>query len=205
MGLSVALSAGYYFLMTEVLQKTAQFQANKLLCIGGLLGGGFILWILGILASSKPAASAGGQTGQPGAGTDSAGSESFESSSPSFLSLPYLGCMMMVFGIITVVITPSTRTQVMTAARSMMVRRSTSFARERGAHRNRALPPLKLQGIIYKPSNPSAVINGKPTFIGETISGAKVTAITMHAVTLAYGGSEQVLTMRHRSAKTSQQ
>jgi hypothetical protein len=56
-----------------------------------------------------------------------------------------------------------------------------------------APPPLKLQGIYYSRSNPSALINGKSVFVGETIGGARVLSIERESVTLEQGGQTNVL------------
>lgn len=54
----------------------------------------------------------------------------------------------------------------------------------------------KLQGIIYRPSNPSAVVNTRTVFIGDTVGNARVRAITERSVTLEVGGETKVLTMQ---------
>jgi hypothetical protein len=55
---------------------------------------------------------------------------------------------------------------------------------------------FKLQGIFYRPANPSAVINSKSVFVGDTISNAKVKAIDRQSVTLEYDGETKVLTFQ---------
>jgi hypothetical protein len=54
----------------------------------------------------------------------------------------------------------------------------------------------KLQGIIFRPSNPSAVVNTRTVFIGDTVGNARVRAITERSVTLEVGGETKVLTMQ---------
>ncbi len=56
-----------------------------------------------------------------------------------------------------------------------------------------AWPKLKLQGIIYVPSKPSVVINGKALFVGERVDGAQVVAISPESVTLVFAGQTNVL------------
>ena len=56
-------------------------------------------------------------------------------------------------------------------------------------------PAFKLQGIFYRPSRPSAVVNTKTVFIGDRIAGAKVKRITMDSVTLEIDGRTEVLTL----------
>ncbi len=54
---------------------------------------------------------------------------------------------------------------------------------------------FKLQGIIYRPSNPSAVVNARTVFIGDTVGNARVRSISEQSVTLEVGGETRVLTL----------
>lgn len=56
-------------------------------------------------------------------------------------------------------------------------------------------PAYKLQGIIYRPSNPSAVVNARSVFIGDRIGTARVISINESSVTLDIGGETKVLTL----------
>lgn len=56
-----------------------------------------------------------------------------------------------------------------------------------------ALP--KLQGIVFDPKRPSAVISGKTLFVGERIGGFRLAAITQESVTLVGGGQTNILTL----------
>jgi MSHA biogenesis protein MshK len=58
------------------------------------------------------------------------------------------------------------------------------------------VPKLKLQGIFYRPNNPSAMVNGKTLFIGDSIDGAKVTAIEADSVTIEMDGESRELTFQ---------
>lgn len=57
-------------------------------------------------------------------------------------------------------------------------------------------PALRLQGIFYRATRASAVINSETLFVGDTIAGARVKAIDRGAVTLEQNGQTQVLTLR---------
>jgi len=57
-------------------------------------------------------------------------------------------------------------------------------------------PDLKLKGILYRPSNPSAVINNKSVFVGERINDAQVIGITQDSVTVMWNDETRVLTMQ---------
>lgn len=49
---------------------------------------------------------------------------------------------------------------------------------------------LRLQGIIYNPTRPAAVINGNPVFVGDKVAGWSVTVISNKTVTLQNGSGE---------------
>lgn len=55
------------------------------------------------------------------------------------------------------------------------------------------LTGLKLQGIFYHPTRPSAIINGKSWFIGDRLEGWHVVAIDKASATLANHGHTNVL------------
>lgn len=54
---------------------------------------------------------------------------------------------------------------------------------------------FRLQGIFYRPSSPSAVINSKTVFVGDTVADAKVKSIDQRSVVLDLGTQTQVLTL----------
>jgi hypothetical protein len=57
-------------------------------------------------------------------------------------------------------------------------------------------PALRLQGIFFRPANPSAVINAKTVFIGDKIEGVRVTGIERDCVTLEWEGQTKELTLQ---------
>lgn len=56
-------------------------------------------------------------------------------------------------------------------------------------------PTLRLQGIYYRRSNPSAMINGHSAFLGDEVDGARVVAIERTSVIVEFKGQKQVLHM----------
>ncbi|HSH95593.1 MAG TPA: general secretion pathway protein GspB [Roseimicrobium sp.] len=58
-----------------------------------------------------------------------------------------------------------------------------------------AFPNLKLQGIFYRLSKPSAIINGKTLFAGDFIDGVKVVKIERQHVVLDFKGEQKVLNL----------
>ncbi|MFM1768123.1 MAG: hypothetical protein RJA22_652 [Verrucomicrobiota bacterium] len=58
------------------------------------------------------------------------------------------------------------------------------------------LPTFRLQGIFFRTTNPSAMVNGKSVLVGDFVSGARVKAIEREQVTLEYEGQTKTLTLR---------
>lgn len=56
-------------------------------------------------------------------------------------------------------------------------------------------PLVRLQGVFYRPNNPSVVLNGKTVLVGAKVAGAKVMEITRDSVTLEWNGETKVLTL----------
>lgn len=56
-------------------------------------------------------------------------------------------------------------------------------------------PELKINGIFYQKTRPSAIINGKTVFIGEEINGVKVISIDPESVTVQFKGEKRVIKM----------
>jgi hypothetical protein len=53
--------------------------------------------------------------------------------------------------------------------------------------------PLRLQGIAYDATHPSAIIGGKAVYVGSLVDGMSVTAILPDSVTLAGDGHTKTL------------
>jgi hypothetical protein len=56
-------------------------------------------------------------------------------------------------------------------------------------------PPMKLQSIIYDPQHPSAMINGKLLFPGDSFGELHVQEIHRNGVTLSGGGKTNLLSL----------
>ena len=57
-------------------------------------------------------------------------------------------------------------------------------------------PELNLQGIFYRRSGASALINGKTVFRGDAIAGGRVVAIEPQSVTVDLAGEQKILRLR---------
>jgi len=53
--------------------------------------------------------------------------------------------------------------------------------------------PLKLQGIFYRPTKPTVMINGKTLGVGEKVAGARVLKIERESVTVERDGKQETL------------
>lgn len=54
--------------------------------------------------------------------------------------------------------------------------------------------PLKLQGIVFNPTSPSAMISGKTVYVGDKLGEMRVVAINQISATLVGNGETNVLT-----------
>ncbi len=55
--------------------------------------------------------------------------------------------------------------------------------------------PPKLQGIMYQPGHPAAMISGKMVFIGDKLGAWRVAAIDQESATLICSGQTNILTL----------
>lgn len=58
-----------------------------------------------------------------------------------------------------------------------------------------AFPELQLSAILLSPSRPSATVNGRPLFVGETVQGARLISISQYSVVFEFDGRQKTLTM----------
>jgi len=65
-----------------------------------------------------------------------------------------------------------------------------------------AVPPpapavhLKLQAIVFHPTHPSAIVNGKTLFLGEKMGEFELVAVDRQSATLVAGGRTNLLVLR---------
>lgn len=204
LGISAVLSTGYFFLVTEFLQKQPWFDPHKWHIALGLLGGGFLLWVVAFLVQDKSPSKTQGSENHTGRYRSGEVWGDPQAAAPTFLTAGFCGVLLMLLGAVTLAATPSTRATVVAAARSMKGGKSgagSGRAAEAAApgspksgRAKRSAVPLKLQGVFCTPPKSSAIINGQTVFVGDTVGGAKVTAITSEGVTLNFGGVEETLT-----------
>ena len=71
----------------------------------------------------------------------------------------------------------------------------TSALASAGGARNANFPALKLQGIYYRLSKPSALINNKTLYLNDEIEGVRLVGIERHSVKIEAGGRTKELYM----------
>ncbi|NOS70733.1 MAG: hypothetical protein HOP33_12475 [Verrucomicrobia bacterium] len=54
---------------------------------------------------------------------------------------------------------------------------------------------IKLQGILFNPAQPSAIVNGRTVYVGNVVGGSRVTRITQETVTLVSETATNVLSL----------
>lgn len=57
------------------------------------------------------------------------------------------------------------------------------------------IPVVRLQGILWAPSRPAAILNGRTMFVGDSVSDITVVAISQRSATVVWGGKTNVLTL----------
>lgn len=72
----------------------------------------------------------------------------------------------------------------------------TSALAAAGNSRNVNFPALKLQGIYYRLSKPSALINNKTVYLDDEIEGVRVVGIERHSVKIESGGRTKELWLK---------
>jgi hypothetical protein len=57
-------------------------------------------------------------------------------------------------------------------------------------------PPIRLQAIVFHPTRPSAMINGRTLFVGDMVGDMRLVAIGRESATLVGAGQTNLLTLR---------
>ncbi|MEO8426026.1 MAG: hypothetical protein ABI651_02830 [Verrucomicrobiota bacterium] len=66
---------------------------------------------------------------------------------------------------------------------------------DRTAESPASFPKLKLQGIYFRRTNPSVLINGRTLFVGDRVDGARVVAVDRQSVTMEFSGQTNLLNL----------
>ena len=186
LGISVAILAFFAIVTTEVFKRHPELHERKKVIAGVLGGAGALLFLVAKVH----------------------GNNSEEAPNPDrIFTMRFCGSMLAACAGIVTNITPiqhvvsNPGSVLHTAARE----RPKSKAEEaEPVHPNPNQPAAKanfpknarLQGIIFNPKSPSAIINGKTVFVGDRVGYARVASIARDSVTLEIDEQKLVLAVR---------
>jgi hypothetical protein len=197
LGIWVALAAGFYILVNEVLQKYAFYETWRWHIYKILIGVGALLALIG-KHFSKPSPAPQKDSGKISFGADNPDQD--DTSTPIFSSR-YCGFILTTFGVIVRVVIPGDADAIEVAARTEQREKSeTSVEVTNKVEQPKPLhvdfPDLRLQGVACSKATPSALINRKTYFVGDIVEGAKVTSIFPDSIVLEKGGEKRVYQLR---------
>jgi hypothetical protein len=195
LGIWVALAAGFYILVNEVLQKYAFYETWRWHIYKILIGGGVLLSLIGkyFSKSSSPPKNANGKIS-----FGPVAQEPEENSAPIF-SQRYCGFILSTFGVIVRVVIPGDAEAIEVAARTEQ-REKPVVEHTNTVEQPKPLrvdfPDLRLQGVACSKANPSAIINRKTYFIGDLVEGVKVASILPDSIILEKDGEKRVYLLK---------
>jgi hypothetical protein len=178
LGISVAIVSMFAIVMTEVLQDKAFYQVYRWAICAVLLAMGVFLLVVGRFVNAKIRESHRNELEGP--------------SGPFLLvNLEYWGLMLTIFGVIVIFIVPyktvEARESKAAISKPTVAKKIPPPATNEAPQpvpvavtpmKPVVFPELKLQGIVYKQTNPSALINGRTYFVGDSIGETKLISIT---------------------------
>jgi hypothetical protein len=193
LGIWVALTAGFYILVNEVLQHHPLYETWRWHIWKGLVGAGVFLGLISKIFSrapaATPAASASGGGGIRFHDDDEAGH------SAPFFTLRYCAFILSTFGVIVRVVIPDSALDLKVAARDdSKAAPSTNAAPEPVVVE---FPNLSVRGVFYSKTRPSAFVNNKTCFLGDDVEGAKIVSILPDSIVVEKGGSQKTFLLKH--------
>lgn len=202
LGISVAIVAMFCIVMTEFLQSTAYYESYRWHTCGMFVAVGISVGLIGRRINERWR-KAQQLLAKSDEFSDQAGEEAVPTDPFLLVNVAYWGLMLIVLGITIIFIIPRPKEVVIAAA--------TPAAPPKHAKPTNTPPPapappaqpvpqksfplVKLQGISYRKSNPSALINGKTFFVGDHIGAAKIVAIDPFSTTFEMDGEFKVFVL----------
>ena len=197
LGISVAIVAMFSIVMMEVLQGKAFYQVYRWAICAVLLAMGTFLLLVGAFVNAKIRES---QRDEP------------EGPHGPFLlvNLRYWGLMLTIFGIIVIFIVPYQKVEAQepkaAAPKEKVVKKVVPMAVTNEPPKLAPVPApsppkpkpivfsdLKLQGLVYRGEDSSALINGRTYFVGDIIAGAKLLSISETNAVVERDGQQKEL------------
>ena len=199
----MAIVAMFCIVMTEFLQSTAYYESYRWHMCGLFVAAGISLGLIGRRLNERWR-----KAQQLLAKRDEFSTGSEEETVPTdpflLLNVAYWGLMLIVMGVTIVLITPRPKELVVAAAapapppkKRAKPTNAPPTAQAPGVKvvPAKTFPAIKLQGISYRKTNPSALINGKTFFVGDHIGAAKIVAIEPFSTTFEMDGEFKVFVL----------
>jgi hypothetical protein len=111
-----------------------------------------------------------------------------------FFSMTYWGIMLLIFGVIILVIAPP-ESKVAAAESDAPPKLKKAVPAQPPPIEPEELPELKMQGVVFRQPNPSALINGRTYYVGDTIGEVRILAIDSTSVAIEFRGEQRTLTL----------
>jgi hypothetical protein len=192
----VALTAGFYILVNEVLQHNAMYETYRWHIWKGLVGAGAFLCLLSKLFSSAP--KQGRSASAPQSGGIRFHEDEEAGSSGSFFTLRYCGFILSTFGLVVRVVIPDNALGMRVAAREDPARKPVVEEVVTNAEPVAVqFPNLNVKGVFCSKTKPSAFVNNKTYFIGEEVEGAKLVSILPDSIVVEKSGSQKTFLLKH--------
>jgi hypothetical protein len=179
LGISVAIVAIFAIAMRELLHDKLFYQVYRWAICAGLLALGAFLLVIGRFVNAKIRENQRDNPDGP-------------SGPLLLLNLQYWGLMLTIFGIIVVCIVPNKIVEAR-PAKTPDTKQKTVKTNAPPKPPPPAFPKLKLQGIVSRTTNSSALINGRTYFVGDYIRDAKVISISETNVIVEFSGEKKEL------------
>jgi len=178
LGLFFVCLAILAFATVEAFARFPDLYTHKKVIAGSLAAGGVLLWVIARVNSNS--------------------GDTYQKSDPIF-SLQFCGSILAAFGGIVANVTPIS--QFVASPQSVLriqgsIHLPSFFRSERKTANARSKAnngSLTVQGIFYRTNDPSAIVNGKTVFVGDTVDSARVVAIERQSVTVELAQGRKVL------------
>jgi hypothetical protein len=195
LGIWVALAAGFYILVNEVLQKYAFYETWRWHIYKILIGAGALIALL----SKHLSKGSGGDPKSSGKISLGPTKPDEEGAADSIFNPRYCGFILTTFGVIVRVVIPGDTDIVEVAARTEQrekaeAEKTNVVEQVKPLHTD--FPELKLQGVVCSKATPSALINRKTYFINDMVEGAKVESILPDSIVLEKNGEKRVYLLK---------
>jgi hypothetical protein len=180
LGLFFVIVAILCFAAVEAFSRFPDLYLHKKLIAGSLAGCGFLLWIIARMNSNSE--------------------DTYQKSDPVFTT-QFFGTILAACGGIVANITPISHfvASPQSVLRVQGLPHLPRLFRKETASARRPKPnddSLRVQGIFYRTNDPSAIINGKTVFVGDTVGAARIVAIERQSVTVQVSQERKVLGFR---------